>query len=259
MDAQAPRGDLFPEITPFEQGMLGLDDLHTMYWEQSGRPDGIPVVFLHGGPGAGTVAAHRRFFDPEHYRIVIFDQRGAGRSTPAAELRDNTTAHLIEESAGAALLRGESATLLRWLQALPDDMVRSRPLLSVFHAAALLLSSHPLAAVESRLQDAAQADPGSQISLGPLGIGARSSPPGPGPLSLGASMDIVGRTMGWLVYRPVGCRYRSSRPKQDIGSHLGRGRLRPSTGLRAIRRRCSPWDGVRGRAHRGRSGCPRSR
>ncbi len=91
------RNALYPEIEPFDSGMLDLDGLHRMYWEQSGNPAGIPVVFLHGGPGAGSAPAHRRFFDPAHYRIVIFDQRGAGRSTPLGELRDNTTPHLVAD------------------------------------------------------------------------------------------------------------------------------------------------------------------
>src|SRR5690606_26550476 len=78
-------------------GMLEVDGLHRLYWEQCGNPDGVPVVFLHGGPGAGASAAHRRFFDPRFYRIVLFDQRGAGRSRPQAEVRDNTTAHLVED------------------------------------------------------------------------------------------------------------------------------------------------------------------
>jgi proline iminopeptidase len=68
-----------------------------MYWEQSGNPHGIPVLFLHGGPGAGAAPAHRRFFDPARYRIVIFDQRGSGRSTPLGELKDNTTPHLVAD------------------------------------------------------------------------------------------------------------------------------------------------------------------
>src|SRR6476646_6602852 len=68
-----------------------------MYWEQSGNPEGAPVLFLHGGPGAGASPAHRRFFDPAHYRIVIFDQRGAGRSTPLGEVRDNTTPLLVAD------------------------------------------------------------------------------------------------------------------------------------------------------------------
>jgi proline iminopeptidase len=91
------RDHLYPHIEPYRTGTLSLDDTHAMYWEQSGNPDGIPVVFLHGGPGAGAIPAHRRFFDPNKYCIVIFDQRGAGRSTPLGELRDNTTAHLIAD------------------------------------------------------------------------------------------------------------------------------------------------------------------
>jgi proline iminopeptidase len=95
--ARIPRTDLHPDIEPFESGMMPLDALHTMYWEQSGNPQGVPVVFLHGGPGAGSSPAHRRFFDPACYRIVIFDQRGAGRSTPHGELKDNTTPHLLAD------------------------------------------------------------------------------------------------------------------------------------------------------------------
>lgn len=68
-----------------------------MYWEESGNPNGVPVVFLHGGPGAGSSPAHRRLFDPSYYRIVIYDQRGAGRSTPLGEIRENTTIHLIND------------------------------------------------------------------------------------------------------------------------------------------------------------------
>jgi len=88
---------LFPEIESYDSGMLSLDALHTMYWEQSGNPSGVPILFLHGGPGAGSASAHRRFFDPVHYRIVIFDQRGSGRSMPLGEIRDNTTPHLIHD------------------------------------------------------------------------------------------------------------------------------------------------------------------
>ena len=79
------RRDLFPPIEPYRTGTLRLDARHVMYWEQSGNPRGTPALFLHGGPGAGATAVHRRFFDPEHWRIVIFDQRGAGRSTPLGE------------------------------------------------------------------------------------------------------------------------------------------------------------------------------
>jgi proline iminopeptidase len=91
------RSDLYPPIEPYAAGMLDLDGRHTMYWEQSGNPKGTPVVFLHGGPGAGSTPAHRRFFDPHHYRIIIFDQRGAGRSRPHGDVADNTTPHLIED------------------------------------------------------------------------------------------------------------------------------------------------------------------
>ena len=77
--------------------MLDVGGSHQLYWEQSGNAKGVPVVFLHGGPGAGVAPAYRRFFDPAAYRIVLFDQRGAGRSTPEASIDDNTTAHLIED------------------------------------------------------------------------------------------------------------------------------------------------------------------
>jgi proline iminopeptidase len=91
------RQDLFPPIEPYAKGMLSLDPPHAMYWEQCGRPDGAAVLFLHGGPGAGATPTHRRFFDPGHYRVVVFDQRGAGRSTPLGSLADNTTAHLVAD------------------------------------------------------------------------------------------------------------------------------------------------------------------
>ncbi|MCF8495150.1 MAG: prolyl aminopeptidase [Alphaproteobacteria bacterium] len=94
---RAPLLDLFPAITPYSSGFLSVDDLHTLYWEQSGNPEGTPILFLHGGPGAGATPTHRRFFDPDHYRIVIFDQRGAGRSHPLGCLENNTTAHLVED------------------------------------------------------------------------------------------------------------------------------------------------------------------
>jgi proline iminopeptidase len=95
-DASA-RTDLFPPIDPYGTGLLRLDDRHSMYWEQSGNPRGQPVLFLHGGPGAGATPAHRRFFDPYHYRIVVFDQRGAGRSTPHGEIAANTTPILVDD------------------------------------------------------------------------------------------------------------------------------------------------------------------
>lgn len=87
----------FPPIEPYRSGMLAVDALHTLYWEECGNPDGVPVLFLHGGPGAGLSPTHRRYFDPAYYRIVLFDQRGAGRSTPLGEYRNNTTTLLIDD------------------------------------------------------------------------------------------------------------------------------------------------------------------
>ena len=89
--------NLYPEISPYSTEMLQVSDLHTLYIEQSGNPAGKPVVFLHGGPGGGTIPQYRRYFDPEKWRIVLFDQRGCGRSTPFAELRDNTTWDLVDD------------------------------------------------------------------------------------------------------------------------------------------------------------------
>jgi proline iminopeptidase len=86
---------LFPELPARREGYFKLDDIHTMYWEESGNPAGIPVLVLHGGPGGGSSPLWRRFFNPEHYRIVQFDQRGCGKSTPLCEVRNNTTDHLI--------------------------------------------------------------------------------------------------------------------------------------------------------------------
>jgi proline iminopeptidase len=97
MDARYHRNDLYPDIGPFASGMLAVDERHQLYWEQSGNPRGLPVVFLHGGPGAGAAPAHRRFFDPKVYRIVIFDQRGCGRSAPHGDIVDNSTQHLISD------------------------------------------------------------------------------------------------------------------------------------------------------------------
>jgi proline iminopeptidase len=87
----------YPAIEPFTSGRLAVDPPHVLYWEQCGTPGGIPILFVHGGPGAGCSAFDRRFFDPTAFRIVLFDQRGAGRSQPAGELRDNTPAHLVAD------------------------------------------------------------------------------------------------------------------------------------------------------------------
>jgi proline iminopeptidase len=88
---------LYPEIEPFDSGMLKVSELHTIYWERSGNPDGIPVVFLHGGPGGGLIPSYRQYFDPEAFHVILFDQRGSGRSTPHTELRENTTWDLIND------------------------------------------------------------------------------------------------------------------------------------------------------------------
>jgi proline iminopeptidase len=89
--------ELYPAIEPYDQGMLPVSPVHTLYYEQCGNPEGRPVVFLHGGPGGGFVPDYRRYFDPSAYRIVLFDQRGSGQSTPHAGLEDNTTWHLVED------------------------------------------------------------------------------------------------------------------------------------------------------------------
>ncbi len=102
---------LFPAIEPSATGMLALDGLHAMYWEECGNPNGLPVVFLHGGPGAGASPIHRRFFHPDHYRILVYDQRGAGRSLPLGALERNTTADLIADLERLREHRG----IERWL------------------------------------------------------------------------------------------------------------------------------------------------
>lgn len=89
--------ELYPEIEPYDTGLMPVDARHTLYYEQCGNPDGKPVVLLHGGPGGGCSAKMRRFHDPAKYRIVLFDQRGAGRSTPHADLHDNTTWDLVAD------------------------------------------------------------------------------------------------------------------------------------------------------------------
>ncbi len=88
---------MHPTHEPYARGMLAVSSIHTLYWEESGNPNGIPAVFVHGGPGGGTEPAHRGFFDPRRYRIILFDQRGCGKSTPHAELRENTTWDLVAD------------------------------------------------------------------------------------------------------------------------------------------------------------------
>ena len=93
----AKRRDFYPEIEANRSGMLRVSDIHEIYWEESGNPDGKPAVFLHGGPGGATQPKQRRFFDPAVYRIVLFDQRGCGKSTPNACLEENTTWDLVSD------------------------------------------------------------------------------------------------------------------------------------------------------------------
>jgi proline iminopeptidase len=88
---------LYPSIKPYQTINLPVGDLHSLYVEESGHHEGVPVLFVHGGPGAGCSKEDRRFFDPEKYRIILFDQRGSGRSTPHAELKNNTTQDLIDD------------------------------------------------------------------------------------------------------------------------------------------------------------------
>jgi proline iminopeptidase len=105
------RTSLFPPLDPYRRGTLGVDPLHALPWEESGDPYGIPAVFLHGGPGGGCSPRHRQFFDPSFYRIVLFDQRGAGHSIPVGEVRNNTTQHLVDD---LEVLRRE-LRIERWL------------------------------------------------------------------------------------------------------------------------------------------------
>lgn len=88
---------LYPPIEARRTGRLAVSELHELYWEESGNPDGVPVVAVHGGPGGGSSPEMRRFFDPKRYRIIVFDQRGCGRSTPHSELNENTTWDLVAD------------------------------------------------------------------------------------------------------------------------------------------------------------------
>jgi proline iminopeptidase len=112
MDMQSQsRRTLYPAFEPYQTGMLDVGDGHRLYWELSGNPDGKPVVFLHGGPGGGSSPDHRRQFNPDKYKILVFDQRGCGRSTPYASLEHNTTWDLVED---IEKLRTEVAKVDKW-------------------------------------------------------------------------------------------------------------------------------------------------
>jgi proline iminopeptidase len=88
---------MYPPIQPYRTGTLSVDSIHTLYFEECGNQNGTPILFLHGGPGSGCEEKHRQYFDPKAYRIILFDQRGCGRSTPHAELKSNTTWNLVED------------------------------------------------------------------------------------------------------------------------------------------------------------------
>src|SRR5437870_8403456 len=112
MDAMSPkRRSLYPAIEPYETGMLDVGEGHRLYWELSGNPTGKPVVFLHGGPGGGSSPDHRRQFNPDKYKILVFDQRGCGKSTPYASLEANTTWDLVKD---IEKLRNEVAKVDKW-------------------------------------------------------------------------------------------------------------------------------------------------
>nr|WP_246166367.1 prolyl aminopeptidase [Sphingomonas sinipercae] len=111
MQTQQRRG-LYPEFEPYETGMLDVGDGHSLYWELSGNPDGKPVVFLHGGPGGGSSPSHRRQFNPGKYKILVFDQRGCGKSKPFASLENNTTWDLIDD---IEKLRTRVAKVDKWM------------------------------------------------------------------------------------------------------------------------------------------------
>jgi proline iminopeptidase len=97
LPADPPRRELYPPVEPYSRGFLRVSEIHEIYYEESGNPAGKPALFLHGGPGAGSDRRARQFFDPHHYRIVVFDQRGCGRSRPSASLVENTTWHLVAD------------------------------------------------------------------------------------------------------------------------------------------------------------------
>jgi proline iminopeptidase len=109
--ATAQRRTLYPPIQPYDSGHLDVDNGHSLYWELCGNPDGKPVVFLHGGPGGASSPDHRRQFNPDKYKILVFDQRGCGKSTPFANLENNTTWDLVED---IEKLRTQVAKVEKW-------------------------------------------------------------------------------------------------------------------------------------------------
>src|SRR6478609_3044478 len=126
----SPMRSLYPEITPYEQGKLDVGDGHRVYWELCGNLAGKPVVFLHGGPGGGCSPSQRRLFDPGKYRILLFDQRGCGRSTPHASLEANTTWHLVEDIERLRVMLGVDTWMVfggSWGSALAISYAETHP------------------------------------------------------------------------------------------------------------------------------------
>lgn len=126
-----PRTDLYPAVDPFASGHLQVDSTHSIYWEECGNPEGCPVIFLHGGPGAGFSPGHRRFFDPRFYRIVLMDQRGAGNSKPYAELEGNDTPNLVRDLETLRTHRGIDSWLVfggSWGSSLALAYAQSHPI-----------------------------------------------------------------------------------------------------------------------------------
>lgn len=109
---QSSGEQLYPPMEPHASGFIEVEEGHSLYWEECGNPNGPAAVFLHGGPGAGCAAAHRRFFDPKHWRIVLFDQRGCGRSRPSADVGANTTQHIISDMEAIRKDRGIESWML---------------------------------------------------------------------------------------------------------------------------------------------------
>ncbi len=105
---------LYPPVEPFDQRILDAGDGHRVYFEVSGNPDGIPVLVVHGGPGGGSSPAMRRYFDPAIYKIILFDQRGCGKSRPHAEIKNNTTWHLISDMENIRETLGVENGLFWW-------------------------------------------------------------------------------------------------------------------------------------------------
>jgi len=115
---------LYPAIKENFSKMLKVDDTHTIYYEESGNPEGVPVVFLHGGPGCGTAPSCRQYFDPEFYRIILFDQRGSGKSTPHACLENNDTWHIIEDIEKILTFTNDDKRMLFFSATMPPEIMK---------------------------------------------------------------------------------------------------------------------------------------